>query len=128
LRIISKKKLRLFWQIPANAEAEVPLRFWYGAVRKADWQTFADVRATFNTADLEAGSRKVIFDIGGNKYRLIAVIDFMRHIVFVRFVLTHKEYDKGTWKKDTFGDDWDKPGNPPAQPGRPRKRSRRKGK
>lgn len=53
--------------------------------------------------------RKLVFNIGGNKFRLVAVIDDERHKVFVRAVLDHKEYDKGEWKQDTFGDDWEKP-------------------
>jgi hypothetical protein len=51
---------------------------------------------------------KPIFDIGGNKYRLIAVRDYEHHKLFVRFVLTHEEYDRGLWKQDTFGKDWKK--------------------
>ena len=105
MRIISFKKLREFYQTPGNEEAEPPLRAWYQVVRRADWRNFGDVRATYNTVDQETGTRRVIFDIGGNKYRLIAVIDYERHKIFIRFVLNHKEYLKGKWKKDTFGAD-----------------------
>ena len=102
MRIISAKKLREFW---SNAlQAESPLRTWYQTVKAADWTCFADVRNTYVTAD--AVGSKVVFDIGGNKYRLIAVIDYAGHKVFVRYVLEHKEYDKGAWKKDSFGEGW----------------------
>jgi mRNA interferase HigB len=104
MRVISVKKLREFWEDPQNRGAESPLRAWYQTVRAADWTCFADVRQTYATADLVGN--KVVFDIGGNKYRLIAVIDYEGHKVFVRHVLTHKDYDKGQWKKDTFGENW----------------------
>lgn len=104
MHIRSKKALRDFWENPKNSEAEKPLLEWYHVVRKSRWNTFAEVRQTFNSADQYG--RKTIFNIGGNKYRLIAVIDFELHILYVRAVLTHKEYDKAQWKKDIFGDDW----------------------
>ncbi len=122
MRVISVKKLRDFWQRPGNAAAEVPLRAWYRTVRQADWQDFADVKATYSTADLVKKSRKVVFDIGGNKFRLVAVIDYPRHKVFVRAVVDHAEYDKGAWKKDTFGEDWDRPGRGQGRRQQPRGR------
>lgn len=120
MRVISVKKLRDFWERPGNAEAEVPLRAWYRTVKQADWESFADVKATYGTADQVKKSRKVVFDIGGNKFRLIAVIDYRRHKVFVRAVMDHKEYDKGNWRKDTFGEDWDKPAGRKGRQPRPR--------
>jgi len=104
VRVISLKKLRGFWENSRNPGAESPLRAWYQVAKAADWTCFADVRETYSAAD--AVGNKVVFDIGGNKYRLIAVIDYEGHKVFVRHVLDHKEYDKGRWKKDTFGEDW----------------------
>ena len=104
MRVISVKKLREFWEDPQNPDAESPLRTWHQTVKAADWTCFADVRRTYTTAD--PVGNKVVFDIGGNKYRLIAVIDYEGHKVFVRHVLNHKDYDKGKWKKDTFGKEW----------------------
>jgi mRNA interferase HigB len=95
MRAISKKKLREFWDQHPRAKKS-QLEAWYQVVQRADWQSFADVRKTFNTAD--AVGRFVVFDIGGNKYRLIAVIHYDRGKLFVRQVLTHAEYDKGKWK------------------------------
>jgi len=106
MHVISMKKLKEFWQRPKNREAEVPLRAWYTAVKLATWENFAQVKATYRKADQVKRSRKVVFDVGGNKFRIIAVIDYERFKVFVRAVMDHKEYDKGKWKKDTFGDDW----------------------
>src|SRR5687768_16756392 len=99
MRVISGKKLRQFWQDPKNPDSEAPLRAWYQVVTNADWSNSNDLRATYNTADF--GRNKVVFDVGGNKFRLIAVIDYARHKVFIRHVLTHREYDKGAWKRDT---------------------------
>jgi Uncharacterized protein conserved in bacteria len=96
MRIISKKKLREFWD--KDPKAKSPLEAWYQIAKHAEWESFADVRKAFNTADRVG--RFVVFDIGGNKYRLIAVIHFNRGKLFVRHVLTHAEYDKGKWKKD----------------------------
>ena len=70
------------------------LNRWAAVVRAAEWQSFVEVRETFNTADYVAPY--VIFDIGGNKFRLLAIIDFKESVVIVRAVMTHKEYDK--WK------------------------------
>lgn len=124
MRVISLKKLRSFWQDPRNANAEVPLRAWYRVVRHADWKNFADVKATYNATD-QTGN-KVIFDVGGNKFRLIAVIDYERHKLFVRHVLTHKEYETGNWKKDTFGTDWGRAGQPRGQTARARPRKKKR--
>jgi mRNA interferase HigB len=94
MRIISKKQLRAFWK--EHPRAQVALEVWYKVARKAEWEKFADVRETFGSAD-QVG-KFTVFNIGGNKYRLIAVIHFNRGIVYVRLVLTHAEYDKGNWK------------------------------
>lgn len=117
MRVISPKKLRLFWREPRNAGSETVLRAWYQVVRATDWTCFADVRNTYRAADLVGN--KVVFNIGGNKYRVIAVIDYAGRKLFIRFVLTHAEYDAGNWKSDTFGEDW-KPRN--RRQGRRKKR------
>lgn len=104
MRIISRKKLHSFWSDPRNPDSEVPLRGWFQSVKSADWTCFADVRNTYGTADLVGN--KVVFNVGGNKYRIIAVIDYEGHKVFICFILNHVDYDKGRWKSDTFGQDW----------------------
>ena len=104
MRIISQKKLRSFWTDPRNVDSETSLRGWYQSVKAANWTCFADVRNTYGTADLVGN--KVVFNAGGNKYRIIAVLDYGNHKVFIRFVLNHEDYDKGLWKSDTFGQDW----------------------
>jgi mRNA interferase HigB len=69
---------------------------WYRIAKRAVWASFAHVKQSFNTADLVAPH--IIFDIGGNKYRLVTEIDFWKKVLFIRHVMTHKEYEKGEWK------------------------------
>jgi mRNA interferase HigB len=96
MHTISKKKLREFWE--KHPKAKSPLEAWFQVAKHAEWASFVDVRKAFNTAD--AVGRFVVFDIGGNKYRLIAVIHYNRRKLFVRHVLTHAEYDEGKWKSE----------------------------
>ncbi len=96
MRVISKRALREFWK--NEPIAKQPLEDWYRSVKKADWETFADVRETFRRADVFGDCE--IFDIGGNKYRLIAKVRYQRKKVFVRFVMSHFDYDKDSWKSD----------------------------
>jgi mRNA interferase HigB len=96
MHIISTKMLREFWEV--HPAAESPLRAWIKLVEKAEWETFADVREVYPKAD-QVG-RFTVFDIGGNKFRMIVVVHFDRGKVFIRHMLTHAEYDKGDWKDD----------------------------
>lgn len=95
MRVISKKALREFWE--QHADAEVPLRAWYAAATKATWSNLAEVRQTINSADVVG--HLTVFNIGGNKYRLIVAIHYDRQMIFIRHVLTHAEYNRGQWKK-----------------------------
>jgi mRNA interferase HigB len=72
--------------------------YWYAITKRAAWKHFADLRADFPAAD-QVGIFTV-FNIGGNKYRLIAAIKYRWQIVYIRQILTHKGYDKDEWKKD----------------------------
>ena len=93
--IISRKSLKQFWdQYP---DSQSSLIRWYKIVEKTDFSSFDDLRQTFPSAD-KVGDL-IVFNIGGNKYRLIASIHFNRNKVYIRHVLTHAEYDKGAWKK-----------------------------
>jgi mRNA interferase HigB len=69
---------------------------WFRVAKQAVWSDFADVKQSFNTADFVAPY--VVFDIGGNKYRLIAEINFARKVLFIRGIMTHREYVRGAWK------------------------------
>ena len=95
MHIISRKSLRAFWE--KYPDSETALARWFKIVQRTDFANFADLRATFPSAD-RVGNL-IVFNIGGNKYRLIASIHFNRHKIYIRHVMTHKEYDKGDWKK-----------------------------
>ena len=76
---------------------------WRRVTEKAVWRTFADVRRTFGQTDLarvESGDTVAVFDIGGNKFRLVAKISYEKGKVYVFYVMTHKEYDAGGWKEE----------------------------
>lgn len=94
MRIAGREKIEAFQK--KHSDSAAPLGRWIGIVEAAQWKTTADVRATLSNADFVGG--KVIFNIGGNKFRLIATISFEVQIVSVDAILTHKEYDKGKWK------------------------------
>ena len=96
VHIISIKRLREFWEI--HPDAEMPLRTWYRITAKATWQNLAESRVDFPHAD--SYEECTIFNIGGNKYRLITKIYYQHQTVLVRFVLTHPEYDRERWKND----------------------------
>jgi mRNA interferase HigB len=96
MRVISLKNLREFWSRYPYAEG--PLRSWYRVVKQANWQRFADVRAIYRSADLVG--KFTVFNIAGNKYRLIAVIHFDTGCVYIRHVLTHAIYNGSAWKAD----------------------------
>ncbi len=100
MRVIKKMPLKEFWERwPA---AEQPLESWYRQAKRASWRNFAEVRAAFGQTDVakvDSGNTVAIFDIGGNKFRLITRISYEKQKVYVLRVLTHKEYDKGLWRR-----------------------------
>lgn len=98
MRVISKKRLREFWQ--AYPEAQGPLEAWFKVASKSNWQTFADVRETYPNADMVG--EHTVFNIGGNKFRLVVTLRLSYGRLYVRGVMTHKEYDKGNWKKESY--------------------------
>jgi len=91
MRIISKKMLREFWDI--RSDSEHPLRAWHAKTKQADWKTTSDVKNDYRNASF-VGNNRVIFNIKGNKYRLVVIINYQHKIVYIRFVGTHNEYDK----------------------------------
>lgn len=91
MRIIALGTLRDFWQ--KHADAEVPLRSWYAAASRADWRSPADIKAAYRNASFVANNR-IVFNIKGNEYRLVAAVHYNRSMMFIRFIGTHRGYDK----------------------------------
>jgi mRNA interferase HigB len=94
MHVISRKALRDFWA--RHPGAKLPLRQWEAIVKRAAWQDWADVKATYGSA--AKVEKYAIFNVGGNKYRVIARVSYPKRKVYIQPVLTHKEYDRGTWK------------------------------
>ncbi len=93
MRIVAVSTLSAFWNKPGRGDSEQPLRAWVHIVRAANWSKPTDVLRVFSSADV-IGNERVVFDIGGNKYRLIAAIHYRGKRVYVRFIGTHGDYDK----------------------------------
>ncbi len=90
MRIVAKKSLREFWT--RHPDAEEPLLAWYREVAREDWNTPAEVKQKYRSASI-VGKGRVVFNIKGNRYRLVVRINYPARIVYVRFVGTHAEYD-----------------------------------
>ena len=95
MHLIAKPMLAAFWT--EHPESERPLSTWYRIMRAEVFADFNDLRTTFASADYVGGL--TVFNIGGNKYRLITSIHYNRRKVYIRAVLTHEEYDRGAWKR-----------------------------
>jgi len=93
MRIIAKRTLRQFWERNArNAVSRTPLEDWFAQASAADWATPANLKAQFGDASILKGSR-VVFNIAGNKFRLVVKINYPYRVVYIRFVGTHADYD-----------------------------------
>lgn len=97
MHVISRKKLREFWQV--HEEAEESLSRWFRIVEKADWSSFHDMGQTFGKQNVDKIGDCYAFDVGGNKYRVIGKVTSTWLTLFIKEVLTHREYDRGKWKK-----------------------------
>ena len=93
MRVISRRALVDFWSRTGCRDAEQPLRAWFKEAQRATWSTPADVKARYTSASVLKNGR-VVFNIGGNRYRLVTKINYPAKVVFVRFVGTHAEYDR----------------------------------
>ena len=92
MQIIARRTLRGFWE--RHAQAEQPLKSWYAIVAAAQWRGPAEVKTQFGTTVDFIGDNRLIFDIGGNKYRLIVHVSYSYGRVLVKFVGTHAEYNR----------------------------------
>lgn len=91
MRIIAKRTLVAFYT--EHKDAETALEEWYQKTVNSDWENFAQVRNTFNTADM-VGNNRIVFNIKGNKYRLVTLVLFKIKMVYIRFIGTHKDYER----------------------------------
>jgi len=91
MRVIAKSTLREFWG--KHNDAEVPLKTWHKIVEKEQWKNAHDIKKVFGNASI-VGENRVVFNIKGNDYRLVVYIVFKVQKVFIRFIGTHKQYDK----------------------------------
>lgn len=93
MRIIARSTLQRFWERPGRADARGPLVAWHDEARKASWRRPQDIKYRYPRASF-CGNSRVVFDIGGNKYRLVVEVQYQSEIVWVKFVGTHEEYDR----------------------------------
>ncbi|OWR21758.1 mRNA interferase HigB [Brevundimonas diminuta] len=97
MNVIAKSALVKFWERQPRGKAQETAKAamieWHTAASDAQWSNFAELKATFNSADYVVDG-KVVFDVGGNKYRIVGLVGFRAKRIFVLFVGTHAEYDR----------------------------------
>lgn len=93
MRVIAKSTLAKFWIRPEYADSEGALQSWYDEAIKANWQTPQDIKGQYRSASI-CGRNRVVFNIAGNKYRLVVEMQYRAGIVWVKFVGTHAQYDQ----------------------------------
>ena len=93
MRIIAFRTLREFWEKPEYADSETSLRSWYHDAKNAEWRNSNELKQQYKNASIVREGR-VVFNIKGNKYRLVILIDYEFQVIFIRFIGTHKQYDK----------------------------------
>ena len=93
MRVVAISTLREFWEEPDYEDSKGALEAWYREAKQAEWASPADIKAQHGNASILKGGR-VVFNISGNKYRLIVSINFMTKTIFIKFIGTHSQYDK----------------------------------
>jgi mRNA interferase HigB len=91
VRVIAIKALKVFWK--KHPDAEQPLRAWYAEAKKAEWKKPTDITRVYRSASILTNNR-IVFNIKGNDYRLVAAVNYYYKIIYIRFIGTHKEYDR----------------------------------
>jgi len=105
VNVISRRKLREFYEAKHERRKHAAaFEDWFKLARRASWQTFQDAKALFGQSDVARDTKSkrtaTIFDVGGNKYRIITLIDYRRQTVLITHVMDHVEYDRNHWKND----------------------------
>ena len=98
MQVISRKKLREYCK--SHADSCEALDDWYKIASKAVWANLVEVQSVYPKA--EAVGNFTVFNIKGNKYRLILSINYEKQMIYIKYILTHAEYDKETWKNDCY--------------------------
>src|SRR5579863_5720213 len=100
MRVISKARLKQFWELAGHEDAEGPLRAWYTHLnsKTVSWQAWGDVKTSCASASIVGDC--IVFNIGGNKYRLISRVRYATQKLFILKVTTHREYDGDQWKTE----------------------------
>lgn len=93
MHVIARSTLQSFWESSQHADSEGPLKAWYAEAKKAQWKNPAEIKQQYRSASVLKSGR-VVFNIAGNKYRLVVVVRYATATVYVRFIGTHDEYDK----------------------------------
>lgn len=93
MRVVSHRKLKVFYQTPGREDSEAALERWYEIAENAEWRSFAEIKMDFGSVD-SVGNQHYVFNIRGNKYRLVVVVIFLMGYVFIRFVGTHQDYEQ----------------------------------
>ena len=91
MRVVARRTLKEFWEA-GHADAEQPLRAWLAEVSRSEWGSMADIKARYRHASI-IDTERVVFNIGGNKYRLVVKVWFPGQTIWVKFVGTHRVYD-----------------------------------
>ena len=92
MQIIALRTLRRFWE--RHPPAQAPIRAWYAMAAAAEWKTPADLKRQFGTTVDFVADNRIIFDLGGNKYRLVVHVSYRFKRVLVKFIGTHRDYDR----------------------------------
>ncbi|MEA1959471.1 MAG: type II toxin-antitoxin system HigB family toxin [Chloroflexota bacterium] len=93
VRIIARPALIKFCSRPDCRDAKQPLDTWYHEAKRAKWRSWPDIKQKYRSASVLKNNR-VVFNIGGNKYRLVVAISYPAQVIYIRFIGTHQEYDR----------------------------------
>lgn len=93
MRVISRRRLRQFWEQRGHADAEQPLKAWFREASKGDWDSPSAIKAMYRSSSL-VGNNRVVFNIAGHKYRLVVQVNYRYRMMYIRFVGTHRQYDE----------------------------------
>ncbi|MFA6376958.1 MAG: type II toxin-antitoxin system HigB family toxin [Candidatus Paceibacterota bacterium] len=93
MRIISVKTIKDFWENDKYRDSEQPLKSWYHEAKQAKWKSPNEIKSKYRSASI-LNNNRAVFNIKGNRYRLVVAVNYHFQIIFIRFIGTHKEYDK----------------------------------